>query len=311
MALFRRLSIASTVATFILVGIGGLVRATKSGLGCGTDWPVCNGALAPALENRAVTIEFSHRLAAAVVVVLLGTLAVLAVRHFRHSPRIMWPAIAAFGLVLWQAALGALVVKLELEAISVVLHLATAMTLAGVLIYIVAAVHAADEQSAAGGDVALSRRAGVVAASTLVLLLVGSYVGSYPDRPPSWPLIDQQLVPDLGNEIFAMHFLHRGLAVVVGVLLVMFGVSVIRRKHEMPLAAKLAHAALGFFLIEILVGAANVWTDLNAVVVTLHLIGGTLIWGSLVALTVVTHPGLARVTGKDEVRRATPALEHR
>lgn len=311
MALFRRLSIASTVATFILVGIGGLVRATKSGLGCGTDWPHCNGALAPALENRAIAIEFSHRLAAAVVVVLLGTLAVLAVRHYRREPRIMWPAIAAFGLVLWQAALGALVVKLELQAISVVLHLATALTLTGVLIYIIAALHAPDGRLASVGDAALSRRAGIVAASVLILLLVGSYVGSFPDRPPSWPLINGQLIPELGNEVLAVHFLHRSLSLIVGAALVMFGVSVIRRRREMPLAAKLAHAALGLFLIEILVGATNVWTELNAVVVTLHLVAGTLVWGNLVALAVVTHPGLARVSGKDEVRHATPALESR
>jgi heme A synthase len=311
MALFRRLSIASTVATFILVGIGGLVRATKSGLGCGTDWPHCNGALAPAMETRAVAIEFGHRVAAAVVVVLLGTLAVLAVRHYRRAPKIMWPAIAAFALVLWQAALGALVVKLELQAVSVVLHLATALTLTGVLIYLVAALHAADGGVGFPGDAALSRRAGLVAASVLALLLVGSYLGSFPDRPPGWPLINGQLVPDLGNELFAVHFLHRALTLIVGAALVVLGAGVIRRKQEQPLAAKLAHAALGLFFIEILIGAANVWTDLNAAVVTIHLIAGTLVWASLVALAAVTHPSLAGATREDELRRATPALESR
>ena len=309
MTLFRRLSVASTVATFILVGIGGLVRATKSGLGCGTDWPHCNGSLAPSIESRAVLIEFSHRLAAAVVVVLLGTLAVLALRRYRRSPRIMWPALAAFGLVLFQAVLGALVVKLELEAISVVLHLATALTLAGVLIYVVAVVHAADGRLAGATDRSISRSSSVVAAATLSLLLVGSYVGHYPDRPPSWPLIDQQLVPDLTNEIFLVHFLHRSLAILVGVLLITLAVGVLRRRRELPLAATLAHAALGLFSIEVLVGAANVWTDLNPAVVTLHLIGGTLMWGSVVALAVISHPGLAVAKSRGELRHSAPALE--
>ncbi len=299
------------VATFILVGIGGLVRATKSGLGCGTDWPDCNGALAPALANRAVLIEFSHRLAAAVVVVLLGTLAVLAVRRYRSSPRVMWAALGAFGLVLFQAALGALVVKLELQAVSVLLHLATAMTLAALLIYVVAAVHASEGGFAPASDASISRRAAAVGAGVLVLLLVGSYVGSYPDRPPSWPLIDRQLVPDLGNELFLVHFLHRSLALIVGAALVVVGLGVIRRKSELPLAAKLAHVALGLFLIEILVGAANVWTDLDPAVVTIHLVGGSLIWGSLVALAIVTHPSLARAASRNEIPRARPALESR
>jgi heme A synthase len=309
MVLFRRLSIASTVATFILVSIGGLVRATKSGLGCGTDWPHCNGALTPVLENRAAIIEFSHRLAAAVVVVLVGALAVLAVRHRRRSPRIMGAALGAFGVVLFQAALGAIVVKLELEAASVVLHLATALTLAGLLLYVVASVHVAEGRLARVADAALSKRARIVAASVLALLLVGSYVGSYPDRPPSWPLIDQRLVPDLGNEIFLVHFLHRSLALLVGVLVIAFCIGVIRRKGDLPHAAQLAHGALGLFALEILLGALNVWTGLNPAVVTLHLIAGTLVWASLVALALVTDPGLGRTLQHDQLRRSAPVLE--
>ncbi|MGH2735292.1 MAG: COX15/CtaA family protein, partial [Actinomycetota bacterium] len=86
MASFRRLAITTTVATLLLVGIGGLVRATKSGLGCGNDWPGCNGRLAPALETRAEIIEFSHRFAAMVVGFLIVGLAVLALRHYRRTP---------------------------------------------------------------------------------------------------------------------------------------------------------------------------------------------------------------------------------
>ena len=78
MQFFRKLAIVSTGATILLIAIGGLVRATKSGLGCGTDWPHCAGKLVPALETRAEIIEFSHRAAASVVVVLLGLLAVTA-----------------------------------------------------------------------------------------------------------------------------------------------------------------------------------------------------------------------------------------
>lgn len=133
---FRKLSIAATAATFVLVGIGGLVRATKSGLGCGTDWPHCSGRLIPSIENRAVAIEFSHRLMASVVVVLIALLAVTAWRHYRHDRRILGTSIAALGLVLVQALLGAIVVWFELKADLVTAHLAAAMTLVAVLIYL-------------------------------------------------------------------------------------------------------------------------------------------------------------------------------
>src|SRR6188508_2499129 len=110
MQFFRKLAVVSTIATILLIAIGGLVRATKSGLGCGTDWPHCAGNVVPALETRAEIIEFSHRAAASIVVVLLGTLAVTAYRNRKERPALVTPSIVAFGLVLFQAVLGAIVV---------------------------------------------------------------------------------------------------------------------------------------------------------------------------------------------------------
>ena len=52
--------------------------------------------------------------------------------------------MTAFGLVMFQAVLGAVVVWLELKAESVVLHLATAMTLVAVLIYLSISTAVAD-----------------------------------------------------------------------------------------------------------------------------------------------------------------------
>jgi heme A synthase len=83
---------------------------------------------------------------------------------------------------------------------------------------------------------------------------------------------------------------------------------VIWQKQGHPLAARFARAALGLFVIEVLVGAANVWTDLNSVIVTTHLLVGGLIWSSLIALAVVTRPALE---GAEQRRtlRTSPALE--
>src|SRR3712207_7546473 len=60
MNLFRRLVFASLGATIVLIAIGGLVRATKSGLGCGTDWPDCGGRLVPALDRKSTRLNSSH-----------------------------------------------------------------------------------------------------------------------------------------------------------------------------------------------------------------------------------------------------------
>jgi heme a synthase len=306
---FRRLCIASTVATITLVSIGGLVRATKSGLGCGTDWPHCSGRLVPALANRALVIEYSHRLAALVLVVLLGTLAVTAVRNRRSAPKLVGPSLAAFGLVLFQAVLGAMVVWLELRAGSVVLHLSAALALLALLIGITARSYAATGRLQVTADPSLAGRAWFAAASVLLVLLVGSYVTgrdaglAFTD----WPLMGGELFPSLSVAPQAIHWLHRVLAAVGAVIVALVCVPAARRRPELPLQARLAHAVLGLVAIEILIGGLNVWTRLNPLVVTSHLLVGALIWSGLVALAVVSRP-LVEVEER-RVLAEGPALE--
>lgn len=305
MRLFRNLAIASTAATFVLISVGGLVRATKSGLGCGQNWPHCPGE-----PSRALIIEASHRATAGIVVFLLGLLAVVAIRKFRRTPALLWPSVIAFGLVIFQALLGAVVVWLELKADTVVLHLATAMSLLAVLIYLSAASLAAEGRLTLTRDAAISRTSGLTAVSVLVILLVGSYVtgrhagGVFED----WPLMNGRLVPDLGVQLFALHFIHRALAAAGAVVVGVVAFRLNRRRAELPVQARLARVAVLAFAIEILIGAANVWTDLNPVFVTAHLALGALIWGSLVSIAVVSHPGLDRVA-EPKPARSQPVLE--
>ncbi|MEA2485419.1 MAG: heme a synthase [Actinomycetota bacterium] len=310
MTRFQKLSLGSTAATVLLVAIGGLVRATKSGLGCGTDWPHCQGHLLPAMENRAVVIEYSHRVTATLVVVLLGALALAAFFEHRRSPRILWPSVAAFGLVIVQAILGAVVVKMELEAVSVVLHLFTAMLLLGLLVYITLAAFAVSG-NAPPSDLGVSNRAAFASSSVLLLLLVGSYVSGRGAGNvfPDWPLMNGHLIPDLSFQLAALHFLHRALALIVGIVVAWVGIGVTRRKNELPLQAKLIHTAMGLFAIEVLIGALNVWTNLNAAAVTAHLLTGALIWSSMVAVAVASHPALQHVAGEEAMMSARPALE--
>jgi heme A synthase len=306
MNLFRRLAHASLVATIVLIAIGGLVRATKSGLGCGTDWPDCGGKLVPALETRAEIIEFSHRFTAGIVGLLILALAVVAVRRLGDARRIKVASIAALALVIFQALLGAAVVKAELERLVVVAHLVAAMSLLALLVYLAGMVAARTTGLDGVTDSRLSRRIALAGLAVLALLVVGS-LASTRDIGPSWPLVDGKLVPDLGVETFALHWFHRVLAGVVGVAVFAVAWSVIRRSHEMPGAARFAHAGAALFGFEIFVGALNLWTDLNAVVVALHLTTGALIWASFAAMATLTHPSV-RTTAEPSVARPLPAM---
>lgn len=306
MTLFRRLVSASLVATIVLIAIGGLVRATKSGLGCGTDWPDCGGRLLPALETRAEIIEFSHRFTAAIVGFLILALAIVAIRRLTDERRIRVASVGALALVIFQALLGAAVVKAELERLVVVAHLVAAMSLLALLVYLTGMVRARTGGLDGATDARLSRRLALAALGVLALLVVGS-LASTRDIGPSWPLVNGELVPDLGVETFALHWFHRVLAGVVGIAVFAVAWSVIKRRHAMPSAARFAHAAAGLFGLEIFVGALNLWTDLNALVVALHLTTGALIWASFAAMVTVTHPSV-RIASEAVPARPVPAM---
>jgi heme A synthase len=268
----------------------------------------------PFFGNRAVIIEFSHRLMASVVVALLGILAVTMWRQRDADKRLKWAAVTAFGLVMFQAVLGAIVVWLELKAESVVLHLATAMILLAVLIYLTISTSVADGGLTPSTDASIARTGRTAALGVLVLLLVGSYVTGRSAGYifEDWPLMGGKLIPDLSFEPAAIHFLHRALAVVVGVFVFAFGVRVSRRKDEFPKQARFAHAAMGLFGVQVVLGALNVWNPppgvTNELFVTAHLLTAALIWGCLVAVAVLSHPSL-ETTPRTHTVRATAAYE--
>ena len=64
---------------------GAFVRATGSGAGCGSHWPLCNGEVLPRAPALATLIEFSHRLTSGVALLLVIGLVVGAWRGFPRA----------------------------------------------------------------------------------------------------------------------------------------------------------------------------------------------------------------------------------
>ena len=285
----RAAAISATAATFVLIGIGALVRATGSGLGC-PGWPKCFGRWIPPLQYHAV-IEYSHRLVTVIDTVLIGVLAAVAAMRYRRARRVFWPSVAAVGLIVLQAALGAAVVKGDLGALLVTAHFMNAMVLAGTLVF--ATVSAFTLREAIGRVDPLARLARIAAALTFALLAVGAYVRgegaglAFSD----WPLMNGKVVPALTELRPALHFAHRGLAAAVFILVGWLAARAWGDRNQRAAAAALAVTAAGLFAAQILIGAANVWSRLAPAAITAHVAVAALIWGTLVAAATVARVG--------------------
>jgi heme a synthase len=96
---------------FILVVLwGAVVRATGSGAGCGSNWPLCNGDFVPRHPRLATVIEFTHRSTSGICTFLLAALGfwTFAVTERGHRARtaVLWSAF----LLVTEAILGAVLV---------------------------------------------------------------------------------------------------------------------------------------------------------------------------------------------------------
>ena len=79
------------VLAFNLIVIlwGAYVRASSSGAGCGSHWPLCNGEIIPRTPTIKTVIEFSHRLSSGLALLLTIGLVVWAFRALakKHPAR--------------------------------------------------------------------------------------------------------------------------------------------------------------------------------------------------------------------------------
>lgn len=121
----HRFAVATALATFGLLIAGGLVSVTESGLAC-PDWPLCEGRFIPEMRDGK-QFEHTHRLVASFVGAMTFGLCALIWKHRRRDGLLKRLGLGAVALVIVQALLGALTVRMKLPAWVSSTHLATAM----------------------------------------------------------------------------------------------------------------------------------------------------------------------------------------
>jgi heme A synthase len=325
---FRRLADLTAVVTFLLIVVGGVVRVSESGLGCGPGgsgtkgWPLCGGQVIPLVGNENRVIEFSHRLLATVVVILIGLLCWRAYKYLRKANG--WAfvgSLIAGVLVLVQAGLGGLTVEHSLAEELVAAHLGTAMLLLGLLLWL--SFKARSEAAAAAGTQAPAVRGlKPYAATAAVLLLCAIVAGGYMagteeegvnDVGPNLAgahLACGKMFPECGsgkflpfgnNRLTDIHLTHRAfvyLATIAIIVLLLVAFARGSRDRLLALAALL-------LLCQLLLGALNVWLGEHGPLIVAHLATATLLWATVISIAY----RLAWIPGEAPSRERAPRAE--
>jgi protoheme IX farnesyltransferase len=285
MSLVRRLAAATAATTLALVAIGGVVRATGSGDAC-PRWPGCfPGRFLPPLEAKPL-IEFSHRLTAGLLVVLVVATAWAAWRRARRDPGVLWPIAGAIGVVLLQSALGAVRIVEGPKAAIVTLHFAVAMALVALVMMTATAARISRRRPADADptEPSLRRLTWWTLGVTALLLGVGAYVRGKNAGLVflDWPLMDGTFIPELTGGATASAFLHRALAAVAVGLGATLAWRARRAAH--PAIRALAWTSFGLLVVQAGLGAAAVLTRLAEPAQAGHVAGSSLAWAALMAL---------------------------
>lgn len=285
----HRFAVATAVATFVLLVIGGMVHPTGSSLAC-PDWPLCNGQFFPPMQGG-ILYEHGHRLAALSVSFLTVALCVLVFRERRErSLRAM--ALSAVALVGVQASLGALTVIYKLPLVVSASHLATSMAFFGLVILLAHRLRPEAPRAPA-----LPRAlAGLATAAVYVQIVLGALVrhtGSALACGTDLGLCEGRLWPAWGPA--QVHMLHRLSGYLVAALVVAAGLAAWRASAGGPaLRRRLALAAPLLVVVQVGLGLLTVASYVSLVVVSLHLATGAALLATLLVLFLQLGPRGAR-----------------
>ncbi len=276
-------------------------------MGCGDNWPLCNGRLIPPLSDPATFIEWSHRLVALVVSLLVVGVAALAYAR-RNDAGVsgrggaLRPAVVAAVLLVIQVLLGAVTVWLELPPSTVILHLGTTMAMVAVLMVVGfrAGTYVPDPGPAA-------RRMRIAALVALGLgglaVLMGGLTANIGASAAclGFPLCSGELFPSQANGgLSHIHWFHRLVAYALTLHLTGIVVAVVRQKACVPSPIrKAAIVALGATLLQIVVAAGMMFSILQPHWRATHVAAGTGVWMALVAFAWFTSERRPRPASHD------------
>lgn len=284
-ARFRRFAWTTLGYNLAVIVWGAFVRATGSGAGCGSHWPLCNGVVVPRDPGTATMIEFVHRATSGLALLAVIGLVVWAFRAYPPRSFVRRAAVTSLVLILIEALLGAGLVLLEYvemnkslgRAVYLSAHLTNTLLLTAGLFSVAWAASRPGYRLQAG-----SARTRLAWALALALLAsVSGAVAALGDTVfPSTSLVDglrADFHPD-SHALLRLRLFHPLLAVLAGIYFLWLGT---RLRARMLLTITAIQLAMGVVNVLLL---APVWMQLT------HLFAANLLWLSLVSLLLEDAP---------------------
>lgn len=308
---FARFAWLTLGYNLLVVAWGAFVRATGSGAGCGSHWPLCNGEVLPRAPRTETLIELSHRITSGLDGFIVLALVIAAFRVYPARHRVRWAAVVALIFLLGEVLLGAGLVHFELvagndsvaRAIVMAFHLVNTFFLLGALA-VTATWASGERRPELRGQ---GRVPWILAAGLVLLLLIGASGAVTALGDTLYPA-EAFTSPDLSGTahfLVRLRIFHPVLATVGGAFLLLVAARVARARPSFRVRSTAMMVAV-LFLVEMVCGLLNVLLKAPVWIQLVHLLLADLVWIAFVALCVCA---LAVGTPREERLRLSPAEE--
>ncbi len=271
---------------------GAYVRASGSGAGCGDHWPKCNGQIIPRPEQIETLIEFSHRVTTAFSGLLVIAMVIWAYRAFAKGSPVRQGAVLSFVFVLAEGLVGALQVRLGLTGDNASVGRAVIGSIHLLNTFLLIAAMLLTAWWASGGQALRLRGQGWIAwlllGAVLLMLLLGASGAVTALGDTLFPVdsLHEGLIQDLdptAHFMVRLRIYHPMLAIGVGIYTVVLG-WLARTSRPSRSTVLLSYVLTGVFLLQLVVGAVNVYLLAPIWMQLFHLLMAQVVWFALVLL---------------------------
>ncbi len=252
---------------FVIVW-GAFVRASGSGAGCGSHWPLCNGEVLPTAPSAKTLVEFSHRITSGLSLLLVAGLFFWTRKSSIRGSELRRAAGWSFVFILGEAAVGAVLVLQHLvaadssvaRAVVIALHLVNTMFLVAALTW-TALLLTVREGAALGSPAATAMQGRVRQVAGLLLLVAasGAIVALGDTLFPAKDLVSgmaEDLSPT-AHFLVRLRVLHPVLAIGTSVALWLVLGATEKLNHNRGLLAQLTLACRFLLISQVTIGILN------------------------------------------------------
>ena len=280
---YRRLTLVTAFSIWMLIVLGGLVRVTDSGTGCGSDWPMCYGGILPHLEYHEL-IEWNHRLFATLGGFLMMVTIGSTLLWYRQPRRLLWMAILAGVTYIAQAILGGITVLLNLDQTWIAAHMGNSMILLAAVVLLATFSRIGDFKFAEKNRLLRWLSLGTLLWTYVALFTGSAVVGADADLAcNAWPQCSNtQLLPD--NLDGWINFGHRMAVGFSDVLMLLLVILIWRYRRTDKRLMRATHSLGALYIGQVFLGAFTIWLGAPAYLKGAHLSLAAATWAALVLM---------------------------